>query len=94
MLEAQHANVPPSHSSLAGVSAGEYVQIDAIVIGSLRARYEELGICAGDTLHCRSAGRAFLLMSTMGGQSVSLERDWARYIRVHAHPPQPSGEGA
>jgi hypothetical protein len=88
----QHSSVPGLPGSLAGAASGDYVRIEAIMVGSLRTRCEEMGVRVGDVLYCSSAGRASMLLRTGDGRFLSLERDWARYVRVGRQWSQPSGE--
>jgi hypothetical protein len=74
---------PPS--SLAAVAQGDEIQIQAILINSVRAYCEALDISVGDTVRCRVAGRAAILLVTPRGRSVSIDVDQARFIKV-THP--------
>jgi Fe2+ transport system protein FeoA len=73
-----------STSSLAAIRAGDRVRIQSILIDGARQYCEDLGFGAGDVIRCRNAGRSALLLVTPGGRTVSLDRDWARFIQVRA----------
>jgi len=68
--------------SLAAADAGEVVEIRRILFGVLRALCGELGIREGDAVRCRAATPGHLLLETPGGRTVTLERDWARFVQV------------
>src|SRR5437763_985639 len=71
----------PAHS-LAATSAGESVQIRRILFGALRALCADLGVREGDIVLCRAGTSSHLLLDTPEGRTVTLERDWARFIQV------------
>jgi hypothetical protein len=72
----------PSVISLAAVDTGDHVLIHAILFDALRVECESLGIGIGDTVQCATAAPASLLIETSHGRTVSLKRDWARFIQV------------
>jgi Fe2+ transport system protein FeoA len=73
-----------STSSLAAVRTGDRVRVQSILLEGARQYCEALGFEAGDVIRCRNAGRSALLLVTPGGRTVSLDRDWARFIQVRA----------
>jgi Fe2+ transport system protein FeoA len=73
-----------SSSSLAAVRTGDRVRVLSILLEGARLYCEALGFAAGDVIRCRHAGRSALLLVTPGGRTVSLDRDWARFIQVGA----------
>ncbi|HEU4563248.1 MAG TPA: hypothetical protein VFS05_01320 [Gemmatimonadaceae bacterium] len=75
-------------ASLAGVHAGETVEIESILFESLRELCAELGLHAGDQVCCRAHGQGFLFLEARGGRVVSLERDWARFVAVRRADPE------
>lgn len=74
--------------SLASLEPGDEAVIDTIYFGSLRSLCGDIGIHEGDAVRCRGGTAGVLLLVTAEGRTVSLARDWARYIRVTA-PAQP-----
>jgi Fe2+ transport system protein FeoA len=73
-----------SSSSLAAVRTGDRVRVQSILLEGARQYCEALGFETGDLILCRNAGRSALLLVNPGGRTVSLDRDWARFIRVRA----------
>jgi Fe2+ transport system protein FeoA len=71
-------------SSLAAVRTGDRVRVQSILLEGARQYCEALGFAAGDVIRCRSAGRSALLLVNPVGRTVSLDRDWARFIQVRA----------
>jgi hypothetical protein len=69
-------------TSLAGIRAGDVVEVRAILFDSLRAQCSALGYAEGTVVRCRSAGRASLLLVTPDGRTVPVDRDAARFIQV------------
>jgi hypothetical protein len=69
-------------ASLTAVRAGDCVRIHEILMDSVRVQCAAHDLRVGDVVHCRLAGRAALLLTTPMGQTFSLERDRARFIRV------------
>lgn len=75
------ALVKPNRT-LAMLVPGESGTVDSIVFGALRALCEDLGIREGDEVHCRAGTAGVLILDTEDGHTVSLARDWARFIRL------------
>jgi hypothetical protein len=73
-----------SISSLAAVRNGDRVRIHTILFDAARQYCEDLGFAVGDVVCCRNAGRSSLLLVNPDGRTVSLDRDWARFIQVRA----------
>lgn len=72
--------------SLANSVSGDLVQVEHILFEGLRARCADLGINAGDHLHCRSVTPTALVLETTTGRMVAIEREWAQFIQVGARP--------
>jgi hypothetical protein len=68
--------------SLAAVPSGEDVRISEILFSSLQQHCEKLDLRVGETVRCRYAGRASMVLLTRSGRSISLDRGWARFIKV------------
>jgi hypothetical protein len=68
--------------TLASLVPGESVRIQAFHYGSLRGLLSDLGIHEGETVRCRAGTGGVLVLDTAAGQTVSLARDWARFIEV------------
>lgn len=77
---------PPPTTSLAGIRAGDVVQIQQILFDNLRSHCAALGLTEGDLVRCRLDGHESLLLVTPTGRTVLLERGWARFIRVSEAP--------
>lgn len=68
--------------SLAAARTGEAVVIRRILFGTLRALCAELGVREGDVIRCRAGTPSHILLETMSGRTIPLDRDWARFIQV------------
>ena len=68
--------------SLAATRTGEFVEIKRILFKTLRAHCCELDIAEGDVVRCRAGTTSQLVLETKHGRTVSLDRDWARFIQV------------
>ncbi|HEX7119446.1 MAG TPA: hypothetical protein VF212_11700 [Longimicrobiales bacterium] len=75
---------PDPVRSLAATRTGDVVLIRRILFGTLRALCTDLGVREGDVVHCRAGTASHLLLDTVGGRTVPLDRDWARFIQVSA----------
>ncbi|HEX7052028.1 MAG TPA: FeoA domain-containing protein [Longimicrobiales bacterium] len=75
---------PAPVRSLAATRTGEAVLIHRILFGALRALCSDLGVHEGDVVHCRAGTPSHILLLTDAGRTVSLERDWARFIQVRS----------
>ena len=67
---------------LASLAPGESGQIDSFLFDSLRSLCLDLGLHDGDVVRCRAGSAGVLILDTESGRTISLARDWARYIRV------------
>lgn len=78
------ATVHASHPtrSLAATQTGERVEIHRILFGALRTLCDELGLHEGDRVRCRACTPSRVLMENAEGRTISLERDWARFVQV------------
>lgn len=72
--------LPPRALSTFG--PGEAGRVESILFGALRALCSDLGIREGETVSCRAGTGGVLVLDTQDGHTVSLARDWARFIRV------------
>ena len=70
------------HRTLATLVPGESGTVDSIMFGALRALCNDLGIREGERVHCRAGTAGVLILDTEDGHTVSVARDWARFIRV------------
>jgi hypothetical protein len=67
---------------LAALEPGETGQIDSFLFDSLRSLCGDIGLRDGDVIRCRAGSAGVLILDTESGRTISLARDWARYIRV------------
>jgi hypothetical protein len=81
-----HHDLTPAPRSLATLVPGEEAVIEAIFFGALRALCADIGIREGGTVRCRGGTGGVLLLVNEDGRTVSLARDWARYIRISPEP--------
>jgi hypothetical protein len=75
--------------SLAATRSGERVEVRRILFQGLREHCSDLDIHEGDVLRCRAGTASQLILETAGGRTVSLQRDWARFIEVIPDTPVP-----
>ena len=75
--------------SLAATRSGERVEVRRILFQGLREHCSDLDIHVGDVLRCRADTASQLILETAGGRTVSLQRDWARFIEVIPDTPVP-----
>jgi Fe2+ transport system protein FeoA len=68
--------------TLATLAPGESGRIRTFLYGSLRGLLSDMGIHEGETVRCRAGTGGVLVLDTEHGQTVSLARDWARFIEV------------
>lgn len=68
--------------TLATLHPGESATVGAIIFDALRALCRDMGIVEGDSVHCRAGTAGVLVLDMANGRTVSLARDWARYIRL------------
>ncbi len=79
-MSTAHASRPTR--SLAAVETGERIEIRRILFGALRTLCDDLGLHEGEVVRCRACTPSHVLMETTEGRTISLERDWARFIQV------------
>lgn len=77
----QRSDPQPLHS-LAATQTGDVVEIRRILSDTLRTHCSELDIAEGDILRCRAGTPSQVLLETRHGRTVSIQRDWARFIQV------------
>jgi hypothetical protein len=75
-------SLPEGVRSLAATAVGEAVEIRSILFEAVRSLCYDLGVREGDIVRCRADGPSHLLLETPRGRTVSLDRDWARFIQV------------
>jgi hypothetical protein len=75
-----------SGRTLASLAPGEGGMVESFLFGVVRALCGDLGIREGETVHCRAGTGGVLILDTQDGHTVSLARDWARFIRLAAQP--------
>lgn len=68
--------------TLASLLPGESGTVQSFLFGSLRSLCDDLGIRQGETVRCRAGTAGVLILDTQDGHTVSVARDWARFIRV------------
>jgi hypothetical protein len=66
--------------TLATLTPGESARIEAFQYGVVRGLCSDLGIREGSVVHCRAGTGGVIVLDTEHGQTVSLARDWARFI--------------
>jgi hypothetical protein len=79
--------------TLASLAPGESGRILAFHYRSLRGLLSDLGIHEGETVRCRAGTGGVLVLDTAEGHTVSLARDWARFIEL-APPESPATPAA
>ena len=72
--------------ALSSLAPGEAGRIQSILFGALRTLCADIGIREGEAVHCRAGTGGVLVLDTQDGHTVSLARDWARFIRVAPLP--------
>jgi hypothetical protein len=77
-----HDVMTPAGRTLASLAPGESATVHSIAFGVLRALCRDLGIREGAGVHCRAGTAGVLVLDTADGHTVSLARDWARFIRL------------
>jgi hypothetical protein len=68
--------------TLASLTPGESGRIHSFLYGSLRGLLSDLGIHEGETVRCRAGTGGVLVLDRQDGETVSVARDWARFIEV------------
>jgi hypothetical protein len=76
MLSREHPH------SLAATRSGEFVEVRRILFQGLREHCADLDIHEGDVLRCRADTASQLILETVHGRTVALQRDWARFVEV------------
>lgn len=72
--------------SMSELQTGDVVRVEAILLETMRALCDEVGVHEGETLVCRSATETLLLLEAVAGHIVALPRERARFIRVSDRP--------
>ena len=81
-----HDVIVPPPRALSSLAPGETGRIQSILFGALRTLCADIGIREGEAVHCRAGTGGVLVLDTQDGHTVSLARDWARFIRVAPLP--------
>jgi Fe2+ transport system protein FeoA len=71
----------PLHS-LAEAAPGERVEVVHILFGSLRQRFEDLGIRVGSRVRVRERGAHGLVVELAGGATLSVDAVHAAFVEV------------
>jgi hypothetical protein len=66
--------------TLATLAPGQSATIASFQYDALRGLCSDLGILEGEVVRCRAGKGGVLVLDTAGGQTVSLARDWARFV--------------
>ena len=77
-----HDIAPTSLRSMSTLVPGETGRVHAILFAALRTLCDDLGIREGESVHCRAGTGSMLVLDTQDGHTVTLARDWARFIRI------------
>lgn len=73
--------------TLASLVPGERGRILSFTYGAVRGLCSDLGIREGETVRCRAGTGGVLVLDTADGHTVSLARDWARFIELDLPEP-------
>jgi hypothetical protein len=68
--------------TLANLLPGESAQVHAFLFGALRRACGDLGIREGEEVRCRAGTGGVLVLDTQAGETVTLAREWARFITL------------
>jgi hypothetical protein len=68
--------------TLASLAPGDSGMIESFLFGALQSLCDDLGIRQGEIVRCRAGTAGVLILDTQDGHTVSVARDWARFIRV------------
>ncbi len=71
----------PLHS-LAGAAPGDRVEVVHILFGSLRQRFEDVGIRVGTRMRVRERDAAGMTVELVGGSLVSVDAVHAAFVEV------------
>jgi hypothetical protein len=74
--------VTPAPRTLASLAPGETATVHSFIFGALRSLCRDIGIREGDGVRCRAGTAGVLLLDTADGHTVSMARDWARFVRL------------
>lgn len=76
------AQATTAKRTLAMLHPGESGVVGSFVFDALRALCSDIGIREGEGVRCRAGTGGVLVLDTAEGRTVSLARDWARFIRL------------
>jgi hypothetical protein len=68
--------------TLATLAPGESARIESFQYSAVRGLCSDLGIREGESVRCRAGTGGVIVLDTADGHTVSLARDWARFIRL------------
>lgn len=68
--------------TLASLVPGESARILSFMYSAVRGLCSDLGIREGETVRCRAGTGGVLVLDTADGHTVSLARDWARFVEM------------
>lgn len=66
------------------LTPGGSARVRTFMFNAMRLLCSDLGIREGDTVRYRAGTGGVLVLDTQDGRTVSLARDWARFISVDA----------
>jgi hypothetical protein len=72
----------PPMRTLASLVPGESGTVEGFIFGALRALCRDIGIREGEGVRCRAGTAGVLVLDTSDGRTISMARDWARFIRL------------
>lgn len=68
--------------TLSGLRPGDSGRVGSILYGALRDLLGDLGVHEGETVRCRAGTGGVLVLEMQDGRTISLAREWCRFIRV------------
>lgn len=69
-------------ATLATLRPGESGRVVSFMYGAVRGLFGDLGIHEGETVRCRAGTGGVIVLDTADGRTVSLARDWARFVEL------------
>jgi hypothetical protein len=76
--------INPRNRTLASLRPGESGTVDGFIFDALRSLCRDIGIREGEGVRCRAGTGGVLLLDTADGRTISMARDWARFVRLSA----------
>jgi hypothetical protein len=68
--------------TLASLHPGDSATVGAILFDALRPLCRDLGIDEGASVRLRAGTAGVLVLDTADGRTVSISREWARFIQL------------